>query len=369
MAEQKTDPGPGEIPPSAKPSYNGGAARPIRLLFLAIAIVLVLLLLWQALPVLLLLFAATLIALALRFLSDSLSRFTRVPPLWSLTVVLLLIVAGSGVGLAFAVPALWEQFSGLTEGLESSIKHLEEALRDTEWGKWLLEQLSRAENLKDDVASVWPRIAGFFGTTFGAIAAFFLTLVVGIFLAYSPELYISGFLRLIPKDKRGRTSQIVSELGHTLRWWIVGQLISMLFLFVTTWLMLRLLGVPLAFALGLLTGLLTFIPYLGPLIALIPILLIAFVESPTLALWVLGLYLVIQNLESNVLMPIIFSKTAHLPPVLTLIAQVLLGGMFGFIGILLATPLMAAAMVLVRMVYVEDVIGDDLNSPVVEMAK
>ncbi len=367
MAEKNTNLEAREHHPAAEPSLFNAGVRQTRLLLLAVFVGSVLLFLWQAMTVLLLLFAGTLVAVGLRFLSDSVSRFTRIPPRWSLTIVLLLIITGSGVGFAFAAPAAWEQFREFTEGLEGSVKHLEDTLRETQWGKWLLEQVSHAEDMAENVPNLWPRVADVFGTTFVAIAAFFLTLVVGIFLAYNPELYISGFLRLVPKNKRARTSQILTELGHTLRWWIVGQLISMVVLFLTTWLMLWLLGVPLAFPLGLLTGLLTFVPYLGPLIALIPILLIAFVESPTLALWVLALYLVIQNLESNVLMPIIFSKTVHLPPVLTLIAQLLLGGMFGFVGILLATPLMATAMVVVKMVYVEDVIGDDLGRPVKEL--
>jgi predicted PurR-regulated permease PerM len=123
--------------------------------------------------------------------------------------------------------------------------------------------------------------------------------------------------------------------------------------------------VPLAVALGLLTGILTFVPYLGPLLAAIPILLIAFVESPTLMLTVLVLYLLIQNVESSIIMPMIFRRTVHLPPVLTIIAQILLGAIFGFVGVILATPLMAAGLSLVKLIYVEDTLGDSFEQPVV----
>ncbi|MBA4147744.1 MAG: AI-2E family transporter [Verrucomicrobia bacterium] len=324
-----------------------------------------LLFLRQAVPVLLLLFAGALIALALRFISDTVSRFTRIPPLWSLTIVLLLLFVGTGFGIAYAMPAMWEQMKELGQGLQNASQFVEDKMNQTEAGKWIANRIPPSDEMAEKVP--WMGIANIFGTTFGSIAAFLLTLTIGIFLAYNPGLYISGFLRLIPKEKRNRTSQIISELGNTLRWWMVGQLISMLILAVTTWAMLWILGVPLALVLGLITGLLTFIPYLGPLIALIPILLIAFVESPSLALWVLGLYMVIQNMEASVIMPIVFQKTVHLPPALTLIAQVLLGGMLGFVGIVLATPLMAAGLVVVKMVYVEDVIRDDMNKPVKEM--
>lgn len=338
----------------------------MRFLLVAFAILLFLLLLWQAVPVLLLLFASALIAIALRFLSDGLTRLTGIPPLWSLTVVLLLVIVGSGLTIAFTAPVFWEQMKLLTESLQRSLYRIEEVLRASDAGKWLLEQIPRTDDLTDNASQIWRGIATFFGTTFGAITGFLITLIVSMFLAYDPRLYIAGFLRLIPKENRSRAGQIITELGYTLRWWMVGQLISMAALFVTTWIMLWILEVPLAFVLGLITGLLTFVPYLGPIIALVPILLIAFVESPTLALWVLALYLVIQNIEANVLMPIVFKKTVHMPPALTVLAQLLLGGMLGFIGIILATPLMAAAIVLVRMVYVEDVIGDNLEQPLKE---
>ncbi|MFN7139112.1 MAG: AI-2E family transporter [Limisphaerales bacterium] len=333
--------------------------------FLVVFFVIFLLFLRQAVPVLLLLFAGALIALALRFISDAVSRFTRIPPLWSLTLILVLLLAGTGFAIAYAAPTMWTQMKELSAGLQDSIKHLEDTMHRTEVGKWIADQIPPPEEVGEKVP--WMGVANIFGTTLGSITAFFLTITVGIFLAYNPRLYVSGFLRLIPKEKRARTAEIISELGNTLRWWMVGQLISMLILAVSTWLMLWLMGVPLALLLGLITGLLTFIPYLGPLIALLPILLIAFVESPSLALWVLIFYMVIQNVEANVIMPIIFQKTVHLPPAITLIAQVLLGGMLGFVGVVLATPLMAAGIVIVKMIYVEDVIRDDMNHPVKEI--
>jgi predicted PurR-regulated permease PerM len=349
--------------------FQPGTRRMSRIwafIFLVALFVVFMLVMWKALTVLLLMFAGALIAIGLRFLSDYLTQFTGIPPAWSLTIVLVLIGALAIAGGVLAAPSVMQQFQELAAGLQTSVKQLEQSLRQNEAGKWLLDQVSGLQQGIEDAQDLWARVASLFTTTFGAVAGFLLTLVVGVFLAYSPRLYINGFLRLVPLDKRGRACEIISELGHTLRWWMVGQLISMLILLVTTWVMLWVLGVPLAFILALITGLLTFIPYLGPIIALVPILLIALVESPTLALWVFGLYMVIQNVEANVIMPIVFKKTVHLPPVLTIVAQILLGAIFGFIGIILATPLMAVGIVLVRMIYVEDVIGDDMSEPVKE---
>jgi len=337
--------------------------------FLVVLFVLFLGFLWQAVTVLLIIFSGSLVALALRFVSDNFSRLTNISPGWSLTIVLVLLTAITVVGGFMAAPGIAQQFRELGEGLQESVNDLEDTLRSTDAGSYILDWLGGVgEEVGEGTnPGIWTQAVGMFTTTFGAIAAFFITVTVGIFLAYNPQLYVKGFLRLVPMVKRQRTCEILSELAFTLRWWMVGQLISMAVLAVSTWIMLWLLGVPLAFILGLLTGLLTFIPYLGPILAIIPILLIAFVESPTLALWVLALYMVIQNVEANVLMPIIFQKTVHLPPVITIVAQLLLGGMLGLVGVVLATPLIAALIVLVKMVYVEDVLGDRMDRPVKEL--
>lgn len=333
------------------------------LFFLTVLLILFLLLLWRAMSVLLLLFAGGLIAIALRFVSDFVSRLTGIGPRVALTLILCLLLGAGVVGGVLGAPVIINQVQELGSNLRESIEEVEEWIMRSERGQAVIDSIgSEGEDGAD--MELWGRAAGFFKMTFGAVTAFFLTLIVGIFLAYNPRLYVRGFLRLIPMQKRQRAGEILKEIADTLRWWMMGQMISMVVLAVSTWLTLWILGVPLALILGLLTGVLTFIPYLGPLIALVPIALIAFVESPSLMLWVLAIYLIIQNLESNVLMPIIFQKTVHLPPVLTIIAQILLGAIFGFVGIVLATPLMAAGIDLVKMIYVQDVLGDSMDKPI-----
>jgi predicted PurR-regulated permease PerM len=355
-----------ETPPSRSPQ-GWDVAAIWRTFFRFVLLVAVIVVLWQALPVLLLLFAGTLIALAVRFLSDNLSSLIKVPPRLSLTIVLVLlagVVVAAGILMA---PAVAEQMAELAESLRESLIALQQWLEDQNLGQYVFGWLEDLEN-DGNMTEVWMEIAGVFATSFSAIGAFALTLIVGVFLAYSPELYSTGLLRLIPIPRRPRAAHILKELAHTLRQWLVGQLISMAILAISTWLMLWLLGVRLAIALALLTGILTFIPYLGPLIAAVPILLIAFVESPTLGLIVLILYMVIQTVEGSVVMPMVFRRTVHLPPVLTIISQVLLGAMFGIVGVILATPLMAAGLSLAKMVYVEDTLGDSFEQPVIREA-
>lgn len=334
------------------------------LFFLTVLLVLFLLLMWKAVPVLLLLFAGGLVAIALRFISDAFSRCTGAGPMLSLTLLILVLLVGGVIGGILGAPVIFSQVHELATNLQESISDVEQWVMESERWRSVVEWIGWVGGEGGTNVEMWGRVAGVFKSTFGGVATLFLTLVVGVFLAYNPGLYVRGFLRLIPLKKRKRAKEMLQEVADTLRWWMVGQLISMVVLAVSTWLTLWILGVPLAFTLGLLTGVLTFIPYLGPLIALVPILLIAFVESPVLMLWVLVLYLIIQNLESNVLMPIIFQKTVHLPPVLTIIAQILLGAIFGFVGIVLATPLMAVGIDVVKMIYVEDVLGDSMKEPI-----
>jgi len=350
---------------SRPPQRSSGAASLTRRAFavtgVVITSVLLVLVLWRAMEVLLLMFAAVLLAVLLRFMSGTISRRTGLGATWSLSLVLLLLLSGLIAGVWAMGPAVVVQVRELSAGMSESIEEMEALLRRNELGSWLLDNVP--EISPASAQQLWSRIGGIGATVVGAVGAFFVTLFVGIFFAYNPRLYVDGLLRLVPLERRARAAEVLEKLGSTLRWWLVGQLISMAFLWLSTWLVLHLLGVPLAFTLGLLTGFLTFIPYLGPLIALLPIAMVAFLHSPTLGLMAVAAYLVIQNIEGNVMMPIVFEKTVSLPPALTVVSQILMASLMGMLGVLLATPLLAVGMVLVQMLYVEDTLGDSLAQP------
>lgn len=144
-------------------------------------------------------------------------------------------------------------------------------------------------------------------------------------------------------------------------WWLIGRLLSMLIVGITVTISLWLLGIPLALTLGLLAALLDFIPNLGPTLATVPAVLLALMQSPTQAVYVLLIYIVIQQAESYLLTPIVQHRTVSLPPALTIIAQVILGVLFGVMGLILASPLAAVVLVLIKMLYVEDVLGDTIE--------
>jgi predicted PurR-regulated permease PerM len=311
----------------------------------------------RSIYILLLFFAGILLAILLDFFAKQLMRAPKMPHWLAVTIVLIFLSALLTMFVVTVVPMISEETEALATQLGKSIQELMHWLERTAGGRFLVGQMSSLEEVSGN-GDLWQRIAGVFSTTLGAVTALGIILIVGVFLAYSPGMYQSGFVHLIPPSHRERAIEVMTEIGTTLRWWLVGQMISMTVLAVSTWIMLTLFDVPLALILALITGMLTFVPYLGPLIALVPILLLAFLQSPVLALYVFIFYMGIQNMEANVLMPIIFHKTVHIPPALGVICQILFGSLFGFLGFILAIPLMAVLLQFIKMVYVEDVLGD-----------
>lgn len=350
-------------PPGKFAAQVGSALMIVSLFVVAV------LALWNAAQVLLLFFAALLLAVLLRTAAHPVSRWTKLSTRWSLSLVLLLLLGFAGAAGWLAVPKVTEQFMELRSSIHESIESLALRLEDTPVGDIIEDRVSEMSESANGSNGMWEKLGGIFSTTFGAVAGILVFLISSIFLAYNPRLYLAGIIRLVPLPRRAQACGVFTALGKTLQGWLIGQAISMAFLFATTWIMLGLLGVPLALILALVTGLATFVPYIGPLLAVVPILLVAFVEDPMLAVYTGGLYLVIQNVEANVLMPLIFQRTVHLPPVLTIAGQLILGGIFGVIGFILATPLTAVGMVLVQKLYVEDMLGDLMENEVGDLPK
>jgi predicted PurR-regulated permease PerM len=330
---------------------------------IVIALLLLVTLLWVGREVLLMMFAGMLLAVLLRFASNALAEYTGLGDRWSISLVLLLTITLAVLAGLFAGPGIAEEFKQLQSGLGESIGDVRSRFEETRIGAWVIDNAPEMND--DEIRQLWARVGGFSATAFGALSGVMIVIFVGVFFAYNPGLYLSGMLRLLPLARRPRIKEVAEQVTVTLRWWLAGQLISMVFLWLSTWLALYLLGVPMAFILGLLTGLLTFVPYIGPLIAIIPIAMVAFVESPTLAVTTVAVYFVIQNVEANVIMPLVFQRLVHLPPALTIAVQILMGTLAGIIGVVLATPLLAVVMVLVRTLYVEDVLRDDMDRPAI----
>ena len=211
--------------------------------------------------------------------------------------------------------------------------------------------------------SNWQGILKFAGLTIHGFGGLVFAVVIGIFLAFQPDLYRTGFLNLFPKTRRNRLGEVLDELGFTLWWWLMGQLATMASVGTFIGIGLSLLGVPLAGTLGLIAAILSFIPSLGPLISVIPAVMLGLTKSLSMGLWVCLLYLGIQILEANVITPLVQKKAISLPPAFVLGSELLMGLLLGGAGLAFATPLAAVILVLVNMLYIQDVLGEPGSLP------
>lgn len=320
-----------------------------RTLLLALALGVLVLLAWRLSDVLLLLFGAVILAVALGAvaapLQNRLHLSQRVAVGVTVTLALIVVTAGGWL----VGDQLVEQANDLRERLPAALEQL---------GAWAssfrigvaLQDVWKGANTED---VPWASVANAATRTLGAIGSLGLLLVVGVYLAADPTLYRLGLVRLVPIAYRARIDGALLSSGEALRRWLLGQGISMLFVGSATAIGLALLGVPLALTVGLIAGVLAFVPFFGPIASGLLAVLLAFTQGPTQALYVLGLSVAIQQIEGNLLMPWVQRWAVELPPVLGITAAVIFGLLFGLPGVILATPLMVVAMVLVQKLYVE----------------
>ena len=312
--------------------------------------------------VLLLLFAAVLLTVAIDGLTRLVLRYLPLARLWALLVAFALILLFV-LGLAALIgPQLVEQVPKLLQQLPAALQELFTTLRQLPGAEGLMAEMEEAE---EDAELIDPellaQLGGIFSTAVGAVAGLFVVLLLAFYLVLSPGQYVGQLLRLFPLARRRRLAEVLTLQGQALRLWLLSRLISMVFVGVSTAIGLLLLGVPLPFALGLISGLLTFIPYLGPILAAIPTAGVALMESPQLALYAVLLYFAVETLEANVVFPLAAKGVVHLPPAYTVFIQVAGGAVAGFPGLVLATPLTVAVAVAVQMLYIEDTLGDRIE--------
>jgi predicted PurR-regulated permease PerM len=204
----------------------------------------------------------------------------------------------------------------------------------------------------------------FLSSTVQAVAGLLIIIFLSIYIAVDPDMYHRGLMLLFPRPQRRRAGEVLSAISAVLKKWLVTQLVAMLTIGAVTTILLLALRVKAAFALGLLAGLFEFIPTVGPIVSALPAVAMAFLDSPEKALSVGIAYVGIQFFENHLLIPLLMKGGINLPPALTVFSQALMAMMFGFLGLMCAVPLLAATVVAVKMLYVEDVVGEHHVRPV-----
>ncbi len=340
---------------------KGVASRSlIRVSVLAVVAVLVILA-WLAFDFLLLLFAAILFAVLIHGVSRWISDKTPMSRNLSMGLFFLVSLVATGLFAWLVAPSIADQIDALSSSLPTAVDRLQERADGSGWGRRLLayqDRLGESMSAGKGISIVKAVLA----SLTGALTSFFVAFAIGVCLALDPQVYLNGFTRLIPLGYRRRIREVLKESGSTLQAWLVAKLLEMLLIGVLTTLGLWLLGIELALVLGLIAGLLSFIPNIGPVLSVVPALLLASMEGTRTILYVAGLYGLVQILESYLFTPWMQNRIVSVPPALTISMQLLFGLLAGTLGLLLATPLGAVGMVLVRMLYIEDVLGDRLNA-------
>lgn len=326
----------------------------------ALALVAIVALFVLAAEVLLLVFAGLLFAVLLSSLADALVRISGMRRGMAIGLTVGVLLAGTvatGWGLW---PSLSDQTDQLAKELPAALGELRGWFEGREWGRWLL---GRAEpDQMGGGAAIVNQATGVLVTTISALAAGLIILFVGLYVAAQPSLYHRGLRRLVPVAGRHRADAVLFEVTSVLRWWLIGKILSMVLVGVLTTVGLWWLDVPLALTFGLLAAALTFIPNFGPVLSVVPPALLALADDPTRAAYVVALYLAIQMVESYAVTPLIQRRTVSMPPALTIMSQLVLGLLAGGIGVAVATPLTAAAMTMIRMLYVEDLLEQDAHA-------
>jgi len=311
--------------------------------------------------VVMIVFAAVLVAVLLRGAATRLGRVTGIGPGWGLLVVVLLLAGFfGGLGWQFG-PDLADQATQLQKAASQEFTTLRTQLQETEWGQGLLERLpfglgeTRSQGPADsgaEMGSVLPRLAGMVAgavwSVVGLLATIAIVLVAALYMAGAPAQYLHGFAHLLPSRQRSEARRVMDRIGSDLWGWLLGQLVDMLVVGVLSGVGLLLLGVPLAFVLGVIAALANFVPYIGAIGGAIPAILVALSLGWEKALHVALLYAVVQIFEGNVTGPLIQRRAINLPPALALVAQTTFGLIFGLFGVILATPLAAAILAAVQ---------------------
>jgi predicted PurR-regulated permease PerM len=350
----------------------------LRVIGIVFGVLIALRFLWLAQSIFIVAFLGVLLGLAMTRAVDYLER-ARIRRGIGAPLVMVLIIGVLAAIFALIGPSIRAQTRVLTRELPKAMKSVEawvnrtpmkalvapEARTPQEGSAQPQQQQQQRGGLTDRVARelrnatkfLFPIVSSFLGAIGGVIIVLFLAM----YIAAEPDLYRKGVLHLVPHRHRGRAEEWLNTLRDTLRQWLIARLTAMVLIGLITAAGLTALGVKGAGALAVVAGLMEFVPFFGPVVSAIPAIGVALVDSPEKALWVIGLYILIQQLEGNVITPLLLEKRLDVPPALTVVTVAALGIVFGVLGMLIAEPLLAVVLVTTKMLYVEDVVGDEVK--------
>jgi predicted PurR-regulated permease PerM len=313
---------------------------------------------WATRAFVLLMFVALAFGVTLGRGADLLERWHVRRSVGALAIVL---VAVGLLALVTAVvaPQIGQQFTQVESSLSDAIDRIEASMRNRSVAgvdvdpqqmnpKKVVRQFLATQS-RDLTKLLFPFLTNVLTALAGALVVVFLA----IYIAIEPRLYARGLVKLFPQRERERVEGLFEQSSGILRQWLVARLLAMVAIGVITALGLWAIGVPAFAALGVIAALLEFIPFFGPIVSALPAIAMALTVSPAKALWVIALFLVVQQLEGNLITPLLMRNRIDVPPLVTIAAVTALGMVFGILGMLIAEPLSALVILAVRELHVK----------------
>lgn len=329
----------------------------VRKVLIVVGIGVLLLIFWQLSGVFMLAFGSVLVAVILRAFAEVLERYAHAPERWSLALASLIIFVLICLLLVLFGTQMRAQFINISDRLPEGINSLAGRLGIEDMSKLMPDlDLQQGSNLL-------VRAIGVGGAIVNGLADLFFIVIAGLYIAASPKLYRVGLVKLFPKGQHERIEGSLHASGQALKLWVVSQLIAMTCVGTLATLAFWFIGLPSPLALGIIAGLLDFIPFLGPILGALPAVLVAFSVSVEAALWTMGAMFAIQQVEGNVIFPLVGKHVIQVPPALALFAIVAGGVLFGIPGLIFGFPLSVVVFVLVKKLYVRETLGEQTPVP------
>ena len=319
---------------------------------IVVAVAVIPVLIWYLFGVVLIAFGAIILAMLLRLVAQPLMRWLGLPE-WAALIVSGLVILGviAGTGYLFG-SRISSEFQDVVQRTSAESAALEDSMRGTVLGNYILQHLISGNFSLADVLPGVIKVS----TTF--LEGVLIMLISGAYLAAQPHLYRRGLIWLFPPSRHARAAEIYDGISEALRLWLIGQLVEMVLIGALTTFVVWIIGVPSPLAIGLIAGIGEFIPYLGPILAAIPAVLVAITKSPETALWTILAYLVIHQFEGQVVAPLIQRHMVAIPPAVMLLGIVAITYLFGAIAIIFAAPIVVTLFAAVNLLYVRDTLGE-----------
>jgi predicted PurR-regulated permease PerM len=329
-----------------------GAAELFKRAAIFVAVALVPLLVWLLFNVILIAVGAVLIAILLTLVAEPLTRWLKFPRAIALAIsgVIIISIVGAA-GYLFGTRAA-AQLQEVLQLANQAVDNIRASLQSSDFGKLILSHVQGGNfSLTNIVTSV-------FSLSLSFLTALVIAVFGGIYLAAQVRLYRDGLIQLLPHRLRASGAETLEDVAYALRLWMLGQMIGMVLIGLLSALAAWLIGLPLPLALGLIAGVFEFIPYVGPILGAIPAVLIAATRDLDTVLWTVAAYTLIQQVESQLIAPLISREMVYIPPLVLILGIVAITTLFGLPAVIFAAPIAVTLFVAVKKLYVRDSLGD-----------